>query len=262
MQLFKINHTLWISTFLLLLLVQPLAAASPPSEAYEKGNIAYAAGKFDQAARLYLKSHKEGLVSEELFYNLGNAFFKQENYGDAALWYRRALILNPRMPEPRQNLRVLKNRVGLLDFEPKGIDLTLSYFHQSELISFFTSSIWIALLCFAAALFIRRLRAWRVLLITSSGLFICLAVLTFFAIKTYRKQITVDRRAVITAADAIAQTSPVPDSKTIIELPQGSEVRIVTDSGPWQYIDIPGKLRGWVKAEALVPLWPPSPELE
>ncbi|MFK5921205.1 MAG: tetratricopeptide repeat protein [Verrucomicrobiota bacterium] len=260
MPFLNINFIQWIRICLLLaLLVPALQAADSPEEAYQKGNELYEEGKYDQSARLYQKSFQQGHLSEELFYNLGNTFFKQENYGEAALWYRRALILNPRMPEPRQNLRTLKNRVGLLDFEPKGVDQFISHFRESELTSLLTICTWLALLSLATALFVKRLRPWRPLLIAACCLFIGLTFTAILALRTYRKHITVDHRAVITAADAIAQTSPVPDAKTVIELPPGSEVRIVTDSGPWQYIDIPGELRGWVKTENLAPLWPPTP---
>ena len=51
-------------------------------------------------------------------------------------------------------------------------------------------------------------------------------------------------------------TAPAPDAKSVIDLPPGSEVRILRDSGPWRYVEIPGDLRGWIRAEALEPVWP------
>lgn len=233
------------------------AASSPAADTYGKANAAYESGKYEQATRLYLKSFEEGQASEELFYNLGNAYFKQQNHGEAALWYRRALILNPRMPEPRQNLLTVKNRVGLLDFEPKGIDQTIARFRESELVALLTACVWLTLLCLASLLFVKGLRPWRSLLIIATCLLAGLSIVSYLGLDIYRNRIAIDHRAVITATDAIAQTSPVPDANTVTELPPGSEIRIVTASGPWQYIDIPGELRGWVKTEALTPLWPP-----
>ncbi len=235
-----------------------LMAADPSGGSYGEANAAYEAGKYDQAARLYQQSLEQGHLSEELFYNLGNAYFKQGEYGAAALGYRRALILNPRMPEPRQNLRSVKGRVGLLDFEPGGLDRWLAYFRENEIIALLYSSGWLALLSISGAIFIRRLRPWRAMLIVTACVFAILAGSSFFSLKFYRQLVAVDQRAVVTATGTVAQTSPVPDAKTIIELPPGSEVRIVTDSGPWQYVDIPGDLRGWVKTEAITRLWPPS----
>lgn len=235
-----------------------LMAANPVDGSYEKANAAYEAAEYGQAARLYQQSLEKGQLSEELFYNLGNAHFKQGEYGEAALGYRRALILNPRMPEPQQNLRTVKNRVGLLDFEPEGIDRVFAYFRENEITTMLYGSGWLCLLSLSAVFFVRRLRRWRPMLIAASCVFAALAGASFFSLKIYHRQIAVDQRAVVTATDTVAQTSPVPDAKTIIELPPGSEVRIVTDSGPWQYVDIPGDLRGWVKTEALTPLWPPN----
>ena len=233
------------------------AESNDSLETYDKANTAYEEAKYDQAIRLYIKSFEEGQVSEELFYNLGNAYFKQQNHGEAALWYRRALVLNPRMPEPRQNLRTLKNLVGILDFEPKGIDQTISRFRETELVSLLAACIWLTLLSLAALLFIKRLRPWRFLFIIAACLFVSLGVALYFALNIYRSHIAIDHRAIITGTDIKAQTGPVPDANTVTELPPGSEIRIVTDSGPWQYVDIPGELRGWVKTAALTPLWPP-----
>lgn len=259
MQFFKPNPIFWTVIGLLLTTsTLSLKAASSSSDAYQKGNALYEDEKYANAIRVYLKNIENGKLSEEIFYNLGNAYFKQENYGNAALWYRRALIFSPRMPEPRQNLQTLKNRVGLLDFESKGIEKLISRFRENELVSLLTFGVWLSSLSLAAALFTKSLHPWRALLIISSCLFASLAGTSFFALNIYRSRIAVDQRAVITAAGAIAQTSPVPDAKTIIELPPGSEVRIVNNSGPWQYIDIPGELRGWVRTEAVTPLWPPE----
>ncbi len=254
----KIFILSFISMTILITCEPSWAAAIPSLESYEKANAAYEKGDFDQASRLYLKSLEDGQISEELFYNLGNTYFKQQNHGEAALWYRRALILNPRMPEPQQNLRTLKNLVGLLDFEPKGIDQTISRFREAELVSLLTACVWLSLLGLASLLFIKRLRPWRSLLIIATCLLAGLGTVFFFSLKIYRDRIAIDHRAVITSTEAIAQTGPVPDAKTVTELPPGSEVRIVTDSGPWQYVDIPGELRGWVKTESLTPLWPPT----
>ncbi|MCF6313555.1 MAG: tetratricopeptide repeat protein [Verrucomicrobiales bacterium] len=253
-----ISRLTWLCLCLMALPSFSWAANSATIDSYQKGNALYEAGKYQQAGKKYLDSFEQGLHSEELFYNLGNSFFKQENYGEASLWYRRALVLNPHMPEPRQNLRALKNRVGLLEFENKGYLKLLSHFRDNELISTLTLCIWIALLSLAAALWVNKLRPWRALLISVSILFALISVASILALKRYRQEVSPDNRAVITSANAVAQTAPVPDAKTVIELPPGSEVRIVTDSGPWQYIDIPGGIRGWVRSEALNLLWPPQ----
>ena len=67
---------------------------------------AYSAGSFDSAAALYQKVTDDGYASSELYYNLGNAFFKMNEMARAILWYERALRLDPGNDDARFNLNV------------------------------------------------------------------------------------------------------------------------------------------------------------
>ncbi|MEM9017807.1 MAG: SH3 domain-containing protein, partial [Verrucomicrobiota bacterium] len=62
--------------------------------------------------------------------------------------------------------------------------------------------------------------------------------------------------AIITSEETSAVTAPTPGAKSVIALPPGSEVRILQDAGAWNYVNIPGGLRGWIRASDVEKIWP------
>jgi len=71
---------------------------------WNAANAAYAEGKFEQAKVDYVQLVDSHEYSAELFYNLGNTWFKLGDQGRAILNYQRALILKPSFEEARVNL--------------------------------------------------------------------------------------------------------------------------------------------------------------
>jgi tetratricopeptide (TPR) repeat protein len=86
---------------------QALLLAKPSVTAPETmltGNQLYESGQYAQAGQAYQQLVHQGYADSVLFYNLGNAYFKQGDYGRAILNYRRAEDLAPRDPDIQANL--------------------------------------------------------------------------------------------------------------------------------------------------------------
>lgn len=73
------------------------------AKAFEAANHAYAAGDFATAIRGYSDLTRD-VAHEELYYNLGNAYFGAGELGRAIYWYERALELDPSWDAARANL--------------------------------------------------------------------------------------------------------------------------------------------------------------
>ncbi len=94
---------------LLLLIGLPFAAQaqetlSYPDSLWKAGVEAYSAGNYTQALQDWEDVRATGLMSKELYYNLGNAYFKTGEIAPAILWYERALRLDPSDADVRYNL--------------------------------------------------------------------------------------------------------------------------------------------------------------
>ena len=93
--------------FILLLAVMPFAAraASQQDSLWNAGVECYANDDFSGALECFRALEDQGYSSAELYYNMGNTYFKMSGYiAYAVLYYERALKLDPSYKDARANL--------------------------------------------------------------------------------------------------------------------------------------------------------------
>lgn len=103
------SHNSGVAAMLALLLLVPAAAHASGGKEYADslwtaGVQAYGEGRWSDAVDAWQKIESEGLVSAELYFNLGNAFFKNDDVAHAILNYARALKLDPSYSDARFNM--------------------------------------------------------------------------------------------------------------------------------------------------------------
>jgi hypothetical protein len=240
--------------------LESIDPALQPQAAFNRAVIAYKAGAINDARREFLAIAGAGHLSAALAHNLGNIEFRLGNPGQAALWYRRALVLQPFSPETLQNLRTLRRQQAFLSFDP----FLLSFSHLSpRWISQGTIlTAWVAglLLIWLLVLPPRPGRRWPLVAL----LMLVLPVLALGSILTWQTRTDphpLSQRLVVSGKETQAYAAPAEASSTIIALPAGSEVLPLETRGNWIYCIIPGgegklPLRGWIRAPRTEPLWP------
>jgi len=88
------------------------ARADGGGSSFGAANQSYLEGRFDDAIRQYESLVTAGVVHEDLFYNLGNAYFRAGRLGPAIYNYERALRIDPGMEDARHNMDVARDAVG------------------------------------------------------------------------------------------------------------------------------------------------------
>ncbi|MCB1203966.1 MAG: tetratricopeptide repeat protein [Verrucomicrobiae bacterium] len=245
----------------LCLLAGPLLADDESN--FSSANQLFENGDFTGAAKAYRQLAESGKLSPELFYNLGAAQHRLGNEGEAVLWMRRALYLDPGMPEPTQSLSFLRTHLAFFEFAGNGLERFLSSINASAFLWIRSLALWIAALATVAAFSIPRLKPNRSALVTLSIVMLMLAVVAWRADRYRENRLTVDNLATVISDSASALTAPSPDAKEVVTLPPGSEIRLLQQAGAWTYAEIPGELRGWLRTETVAKLWPVHPsELE
>ncbi|MFV1994133.1 MAG: tetratricopeptide repeat protein, partial [Verrucomicrobiales bacterium] len=154
------NRILAIVTLALLipLALAPPAKAADPGAAFTAANASYEASDFEDSYTAYLEIVENEGISPNLFYNLGNSAYRLERPGEAALWYRRALALDPRHAESRQNLAVIEKQEGFLEIEWSFLQSFADMLPRRELRLIATAGAWAVALCLAIPFAAPRLR--------------------------------------------------------------------------------------------------------
>src|SRR5438874_982861 len=116
---------------LIVSLTASLAAASATfaqtDAQFAKANQEFAAGQFKEAADDYKAIVRSGQWSANLFYDLGNAYFRAGDFGRAILNYERALALDPRHPEADANLRIARDEARALELTANSAERALRF---------------------------------------------------------------------------------------------------------------------------------------
>ena len=88
--------------------LSPIAASAAPVTKAQ-ADSAYAQEHYQQAAHLYEELLKQG-VSADLYYNLGNSYYRMDNMTKAVLNYERASLLSPSDKDIRLNLQLARSK--------------------------------------------------------------------------------------------------------------------------------------------------------
>jgi hypothetical protein len=237
------------------------AAGSPAAalEAMRTANQLYEAGQYAQAAQAYQQLAGQGFASGALFYNLGNAQFKQGNLGQAVLNYRRAQQYTPRDPDVAANLAVARALAtdqgeavasgGILSRAGRAVRSQMSL----DEVALVALGSWIA---FVLSLLlwgsVKRGGVWQKRLGAASTV---LAVVLAVSVLALGSSLYVEKRSsdgVIVAPEVAVTSGPGSQYGSEFTLHSGAEVSLVEAQGNWVRLAVPGsELEGWIPASAI-----------
>jgi tetratricopeptide (TPR) repeat protein len=90
--------------FLLLIIANTTIVAQTADSLFVTANNLYKEGKIEQAIETYKKIESQNLVSAELYYNLGNCYYKLNKVGPSIYNYEKALQIDPLNGDVKNNL--------------------------------------------------------------------------------------------------------------------------------------------------------------
>jgi tetratricopeptide (TPR) repeat protein len=212
---------------------------------FAKANQEYAEGKFKEAVADYESLVRSGITNANLFYDLGNAFFRTGDFGKAILNYERALALNPRHPEAEANLQIVRDEARALELPQGRLERYLDHATASQYAMAAAIAFWAGAFCLAALLFARRRTAGRIALSILS-----LSILAFCAGTVFHSEKENRTRAIVIGNEVEARVATADSANSVLALPPGSELRILSTRGDWIYAALPNNLRGWLAAKS------------
>ncbi len=219
---------------------------------WDRANTAYLRSDFRTAVRTYREILERGAASAKLYYNLGNACFKEGRLGEAILYYHRALRLAPGDEDIRYNLSVAESRTKdrietIPEFFLKGWLRTVRSLMSGDAWTILS----LAALVFALACTLLYLLSQTLTLRkagfygTLCGLVLMLAA-TLFALGARREAIVRDRAVVMSSAVSV-KSSPDKSATDLFVLHEGTTVKSGDTLGDWTEITIADGKKGWIE---------------
>lgn len=228
---------------ILFLLSTNFVGAAESASHFEQANRFYEQGKFSEAAGLYESMAKAGRHSAALFFNLGNAYFKQGELGRALFNYRLAERLSPRDPDIHANLRFVRERVdGGISISQPPWQRALQYFTLNEITGACAILFWMWAALFCAIQYRPELRSkMRGTCLGLGSLLGCAVLVLTISYLAYREKI-----AIIAIKQATVHLGPLVESQTGFSAADGTELKILAERQDWVQVADRSNRSGWV----------------
>jgi tetratricopeptide (TPR) repeat protein len=228
------------------------AAPSVATQAFLRGNQAYGKADYPSAIDAYEQVRALGVVHEDLYYNLANAYYRAGRLGPAILNYERALALDPDQDDARFNLKIARetalrranDKIEGADREPLWMRVAGGFTLSGATWMFLAA--YVAL--FAALSWLRFVRPGlgRAALGTVT-LFLAIGMLCSGAILGGRAYLAERVVHGIVLPDTVAiKDGPDPNYRTAFELHAGLRVRLMERDQDWIRIRLANGLEGWL----------------
>ena len=240
-------------TVFLFVSVASVRAAEPTSqERWALGNKAYAAGDYAEAIKEYKAIVDGGEYSFELYYNLGNAYYKADSVGKAILYYNKALRVDPSQEDARHNLTLAEKRITdnvaeesefFLAKWMRGLRNTMSCTAWSilSLVSFASLLTFALLFLLASRISLRKTGFYCALV----ALLLFVATISF-AISSRNDMLTHDQ-AIILSSSISTKSSPDRSATELFVLHEGTKVRVVSEHNGWSEVVLADGKKGWIE---------------
>lgn len=240
------NFPVFCSIFLIFLLSFSLGGSGETF--VEEGNKSYDNDNYIVAIDEYEKAlEKECQGNPDVYFNLGNAYFRMGNIGKAILNYKRTLKINPRSPEAKANLKYvssfLQDRIISVR---KPIALRIfsgpsSYFSMKEIV-YLCAFIFLAAMGLIALSFFVQFK--RVVYYFASALIIMW--LFFFSSFLVGRAINGKKQAIVLVKESSLRYGPGEKETLKLRVHEGTEIFISEKRGKWYYGKLIDGQNGWI----------------
>ena len=242
-----------VSAIVLLLLLAPMAAnAATKAEA----DSAYVNGNYQKAITQYESLLKQG-ASAEIYYNLGNAYYRTENITRAVLNYERALLLSPGDGDIRFNLQIARSKT-IDKIVPESEMFFVTWYRS--LVNMMSVDGWgrtalvslaLVIVLFLVYLFSARVWMQKVGFFGGGVLLLLFVVSNFFAWQQ-RQNLLYRQGAIVVAPSVNVKSTPAQNGTDLFILHEGTKV-IITDGSMknWREVRLADGKKGWIESKKI-----------
>ena len=242
-----------VASIAVLLILLPMTAnAATKADA----DSAYVNGNYQEAIKVYESLLKQG-ESAELYYNLGNAYYRTENITRAVLNYERALLLSPGDGDIRFNLQIARSKT-IDKIVPESEMFFVTWYRS--LVNIMSVDGWgrmalvslaLVIVLFLVYLFSARVWVQKVGFFGGGILLVVFVFSNFFAWQQCQ-QLLNREGAIVVAPSVTVKSTPAQNGTDLFILHEGTKV-VITDGSmkSWREIRLADGKKGWIESKKI-----------
>lgn len=230
---------------------QNVATATSLTVTKADADSAYARQQYQQAIKCYEQLLKDG-VNADIYYNLGNAYYRVDDFTHAVLNYERALLLNPGDKDIRFNLQLARSKT-VDKITPESEMFFITWYRSLTNLTSVDGWATSALVCLALAialflLFLFSDAVWR----RKVGFFGSLLLIVGFVLSNilaFQQSRILSERvgAIVMSGAAPVKSTPAANGTDLFVLHEGTKVNITEEfSSQWVKVRVVDGKEGWI----------------
>jgi tetratricopeptide (TPR) repeat protein len=234
--------------------IQAVQEGSSSESLLKQADALYSKGHYPNAAATYEQVIAQYGLSAELYYNLGNAYYKSERLAPAILNYERALRLKPSDRDARFNLEMCQARI-VDKINPMGMFLITRWYEA--LGNCFNSNFWAGMSIGLFLIFIACLFAYffaRIGWLKKVGFFcgmiiLMLSVLSMVYSGRQAYRMNHPDEAILFTLSVTVKSSPDKSGTDLFVLHEGTKMKVLSTLGTWSEIELEDGNIGWLESK-------------
>jgi tetratricopeptide (TPR) repeat protein len=223
---------------------------------FENGNMLYKQGNYEDAISAYQTVFRSKKESSELYFNLGNCYYKLNKVAPTIYNFEKAILLNPDNEQAKNNLELAqKMRIDDIKENPKvGISRMFqtltSQFHYDSWAWISVGFGFLVLLFFVGYYFSEISILKRILF---SGILVAFFVMLLTVLAAYfeKNQVSKENPAIIFAEQTVLKSDAKQTSKDLKTLHEGTKVYIKSSKNVYKKVQLTDGTIGWIESVAL-----------
>ena len=222
----------------------------------QKANELYSKNKYKEAIDVYNQILMTNMESPEVYFNLGNAYYKSGQYTSSILNYERAKLLAPDDEDISFNLEVANQKVVDSIQELPGIFIvrwwdslvnsqTTDTWAVISIISFLVFLTMMGFYFFARTGSVKRITFW------SGCLLILLTIFSWSFAAKQKSRLVNHAYAIVMSPTVTVKSSPAESGTNLFVVHEGLKVKITDKLGDWVEIRLADGNKGWLLKESI-----------